>query len=383
LLTEPSFATWATLVAPPSGNLFGEPVASWREQAREELRLPNIPLVVVGHQPEIFHPGILAKFIAGECVAAQVGGALVHLVVDHHLGTSGTIDIPNKKGARLTTSVLQVANLDTTCAMRDQPRVTPVQGTVFTDALANASGENAAMQFANATDSLMSPYVTVAHCIAGTSLLKTSLGNAIVSHMLKDPDACITTYNYAVSQFPNCGIDSLDTNELPLWQMAHNEPFDGNSDDLRPRALLLTLLARLAVGDLFVHGTGGYAYDAVMELWVERWLGVSLCAKVMATADVRLTFDVDTIEDERNRYFDAPKQMVDAIENAPYQSAEKRLHFLALHKYLEQKGHKPDTPGIKKTLKIAHRRDWAFPLYDEFQLMQLKDSFTSCAAPRL
>ncbi len=382
-MTEPEFATWVTLVAPPSGSLLDKPVALWREQAREQLGLPNIPLVVVGHQTEIFHPGILAKFIAGDCVASQVKGALVHLVVDHHVGTSGTIDIPNDEGAHLTTSVLHLADLDPTRAMKDQPRVTPVQGTVFTEALTNAAGQNAAMQFAHATDLLMSPYATASRCIAGTSLLKTSLGNAIIAHMQKDPDTCITAYNYAVSKVAGCGIEPLDSNELPIWQGPHNEPFDGNSDDLRPRALLLTLLARLAIGDLFVHGTGGYAYDAVMELWALRWLGVSPCSKVMATADVRMKINLRTIEEERSHYFAAPKHLLDAIERAPYQSAEKRLHFLALHKYLEQKGCKPDVQALKKALKTANRRDWAFPLYEQRQIMQLKNSIKGCVEPKL
>lgn len=383
MLTVPNFAEWSSLIGAPVGNLFGKPLTFWRKQAREQLGLPPIPLVVVGHQPEFFHAGVLAKFIAGNCVATQVGGALVHLVVDHHFGTSGAIDTPSEEGASLTTSVLQIATLDATCSMKDQPRVTPVQGTVFTDALANARGKNAAMQFANATDVLMSPYATVAHCIAGTSLLKTTLGQALISYMQKDPGACISAYNHAVSQIVDCGIAPLESKELPLWQGVHNEPFAGDSDDLRPRALLLTLLARLVIGDLFVHGTGGYSYDAVMELWAKDWLGVSPCEKVMATADVRLKFNLRTIEEERRLYFNPPKHMLQAIEGAPYQSAEKQLHFLALHKFLEQTGQKPVVQEIKKAWKIANRRDWAFPLYGSSQLMQLKDSITGCVAPRL
>ncbi len=43
---------------------------------------------------------------------------------------------------------------------------------------------------------------------------------------------------------------------------------------IRSRALLTTLWARLALGDLFIHGIGGAKYDEVTNLLMERFFGV-------------------------------------------------------------------------------------------------------------
>lgn len=42
---------------------------------------------------------------------------------------------------------------------------------------------------------------------------------------------------------------------------------------IRPRALITTLWARLALGDLFIHGIGGAKYDRVTDLLIERFFG--------------------------------------------------------------------------------------------------------------
>ena len=57
----------------------------------------HVKIIVVGHQPEFFHPGVLAKFIAGDLVAQKLKGVLVHLVVDHLTGSCNTIEIPERQ----------------------------------------------------------------------------------------------------------------------------------------------------------------------------------------------------------------------------------------------------------------------------------------------
>ena len=43
---------------------------------------------------------------------------------------------------------------------------------------------------------------------------------------------------------------------------------------IRSRALVTTLWARLALGDLFIHGIGGAKYDRVTDLLMERFFGL-------------------------------------------------------------------------------------------------------------
>jgi len=365
LLTEPAISEWSPLVASPTGELFGKTIASWRSSVRIALGLPDKPIIVVGHQPEFFHPGILAKFVSASQLAKQIEGVLVHLVVDHHIGNSGVLDVPDDSGRYLSTKQLVVAKLDSKVAMKDQPRATSSQDNVFSNALVNASGDNAAMQFANATDDLMKPLAQVDHCIAGTSLLQTELAKAILEEMRTSPEPCITAYNNAVASFPECGILPLEYDELPLWIGPTNERLSASFEDLRPRALLLTLLARLVMGDLMVHGTGGFAYDRIMEKWALDWLHVVPCNKTMATTTLTLPLQVQTIEQARREYFSAPKHFLNAINNAPYGSSQRQLQYLAMHKWLEENADKPDIQALKKAQRIATRRDWAFPLYGD------------------
>ena len=44
---------------------------------------------------------------------------------------------------------------------------------------------------------------------------------------------------------------------------------------IRPRALITTLWARLALGDLFIHGIGGAKYDCVTDRLIERFFGLA------------------------------------------------------------------------------------------------------------
>ena len=57
---------------------------------------------------------------------------------------------------------------------------------------------------------------------------------------------------------------------------------------IRPRALTLTLFARLAVGDVFIHGLGGALYDKITDGIFERLFGVRPPEIVLASCTVRL-----------------------------------------------------------------------------------------------
>jgi hypothetical protein len=57
---------------------------------------------------------------------------------------------------------------------------------------------------------------------------------------------------------------------------------------IRPRALTLTLFARLAVGDVFIHGLGGGLYDKITDGIFERLFGVRPPEIVLASCTVRL-----------------------------------------------------------------------------------------------
>lgn len=107
VLTEPAFEEWAglvqensALVATWSFTVGGVPAAALRRQARREsvaeagaysrrmgistAQTPAEPalVVVTGHQPELYHPGVWVKDFLLQRLADDIGAAAIDLVVD-------------------------------------------------------------------------------------------------------------------------------------------------------------------------------------------------------------------------------------------------------------------------------------------------------------
>jgi len=57
---------------------------------------------------------------------------------------------------------------------------------------------------------------------------------------------------------------------------------------IRPKAIALTMFARLCMGDLFIHGVGGASYDRVTDALASEVFGCAPCPYVVATATLYL-----------------------------------------------------------------------------------------------
>jgi hypothetical protein len=60
---------------------------------------------------------------------------------------------------------------------------------------------------------------------------------------------------------------------------------------IRPRALVTTLWARLALGDLFIHGIGGAKYDCVTDRLIERFFGLPAPRFLVVSATLHLPIE--------------------------------------------------------------------------------------------
>jgi len=60
---------------------------------------------------------------------------------------------------------------------------------------------------------------------------------------------------------------------------------------LRPRAILTTLLSRLLVADVFVHGIGGAAYDSITDEIVRRLVGSDPPRHAIVSGTLRLPLE--------------------------------------------------------------------------------------------
>ena len=86
LLFKPEPKKWASLLCEPSGHA---------ARFRKQMGLPTDgPIVMSGHQAEFWHPGIVAKLLAGHAFARSVDASLAWLVVDQDDNDPTKIRVP-------------------------------------------------------------------------------------------------------------------------------------------------------------------------------------------------------------------------------------------------------------------------------------------------
>jgi hypothetical protein len=94
---------------------------------------------------------------------------------------------------------------------------------------------------------------------------------------------------------------------------------------IRSRALITTLWARLALGDLFIHGIGGAKYDWVTDRLIERFFGLRPPSFMVLSATLLLPIeresvtpdDAQAIHQELRHLIYHPEQYLDGVDNGP------------------------------------------------------------------
>ena len=285
--------------------VLGREISAWRREARAELGLPADRFIVMtGHQAGIWHAGIAEKFAVGARMAAERGGVLVHVVVDHDLNDASLVPFPALVGGRLARLSLERSPRGTAGApnaMRKPVRTmrperaheVPAEIEAPLAAIERAiqaerGRENLAMQMAHAANALLAPVARVDHTIAATALAKTAFAQAMREGFAPMREA----YNASIA---GERIAPLTPDEFPFWSLdraacARHALLSGEKPDLvAPRALALTAIARLVLCDVFIHGTGGARYDLAMERWIGAAFGETARAALAPMAGATAT----------------------------------------------------------------------------------------------
>lgn len=428
---------WPVSMRPGSGDVLGgESLDALRTGLKEELDLdPDRPVVVVGHQPVAWHPGILAKFLAADHVARSSGATLVHLVVDGHRGNFGDLAWPaGNEPSALEELHWQVVDADESIPMGWQPAMQPAAAptsppaalssvsrgmSAIEDALRGAADlPSSADQFAAALDRLMDPWVGPRRTIMVSRLLETRFGRSFLGQMQADAQACRAAYDASLPQVEGLGISALagsgDDLELPLWietdtrqvrtaRLGDLPVCEGKR--LLPKALCLTAIARLGLADLFVHGLGGWQYDVAMESWISSWLGLQPSPRVMCTANLRLplfpdnwleTRVTEAIADARRHRHD-PETVepghgpgpgkagaLKEIDSAPRGSRARQVAYEQMHERLAAHSNAGDgqvdmtmQERLQALQSLGSCRTWSFGFYDDDTIASLRDTIAA------
>jgi len=415
----PDHDKWPTIDAAPAPN-------DEQRRARAELGLdPDRPVLASGHQPVIYHPGIVAKLVALDAWTSRAGAQALWVVPDMDAVDPGVVRIPEPSDDDLRAAEFVIGS-----DQREGPAATmpPIERAGDLPAAVRPLGErieayategSRARQFTHAVlDDLCEalglkrPVVVFASDLAATVA-----SGSLIDLVRNDPDGAVRAYNDAIDDNENTGVRPLAIDrrrvELPLWSLApgRRDPVvieRGGAipeGDLAPRGLLMTAIVRRSLCDAFIHGTGGMRYDRVTESWIARWLGAELAPMVGASATLRLDLplppaftDPDRAAWEAHHARHDPEmldehalarrkdELVRAIDEAKERGEDPGALFDRLQGVLgrTRDAHRPELDALRERARWAERfrdaravardRTWGYPLYGLKALVALRDA---------
>jgi hypothetical protein len=386
------------------------------------------PIIMGGHQPELFHPGVWLKNAALDAYARRVGGTAINLVVDTDRCATTSVGVP--VGTPREAHVEEIAFDAPATEMAWEER-----GVVDADCFASF-GDRACRLLAplepNAILRRWWPLVVerageshrlglaiaqARHALEGRFGLETL--ELPVSELVRLPTVMVfmgwllahaaplhEAYNAALAEhrrrhavrgrarpMPDLAVRTDGEAagpwlELPWWLWSRNDtrrrrvfadtstpgtlvlsdmetlrvelPISPDTPPsrwvealsrmeehdlrLRPRAILTTLVARMIVADVFVHGIGGAAYDLITDDIVRRLTGCDPPRHAVVTGTLRLPVD---------RLFPGFATEDPAAELAAVQRGLRDLEFHP-ERHL---GPRDDQPAEVRDL-VDHKRRW-------------------------
>ncbi len=360
--------------------------------ARAELGLPvDKPIVMVGHQAEAWHAGILAKLIAADELAKRNDAALVWLTPDQDANEPTMVAYPacTHEGRLKRREWLVDAGAFVRPGTPTGSRLTIEPGTTPRDARTEWPHEAAkqgldrlhtALSARRGEPSLARQYtgamLDIARDALGIEVDATLMASTMArgaafrmwaDRMHREARGCVLAYNAAAQDNADAGVRSLDMApkwELPLWALTPEKPrrpVFGDAplpEQIAPRALSMTGFARTLLCDAWVMGTGGEAYDAVTHAWLDAWMGkADIGPGVVATATLRLPLRDGPLPDptraagaawrlhharhhpemlDQHDRQQKRDEIVKAITDAPRHSSERRRLFNELRSVLHE-----------------------------------------------
>lgn len=309
------------------------------------------PLIITGHQPELYHPGVWAKNIAIAQLARKLHGSSLNLNVDSDVAKATTLQIPSESAADHRLAVSQATPpLPYEEWQVDEAsfRSVPEQFETLSANWPWKPGLASIWKLANESKSPVLPerWLSARHFweskkgINNAELLMsqwcdTTFFETLLKHFIDHASAFAQIYNDELVKYrhehrirsanhpvANLHVDG-DMVELPFWAWPSGTTQRGrlcvrNNQQkkelvsiiagkehtitqhsglstqafsgwkIRPKALITSMMFRLFVADLFVHGIGGAVYDELTDLIFKRYWKITLPRFAVITATQRL-----------------------------------------------------------------------------------------------
>lgn len=321
-------------------------------------------VILAGHQPELFHPGVWFKNFVLDRLARRHDAAAINLVIDNDVCRSSSVRVPAGSVDDPRSELIAFDAPGVAAPWEERAIVDGDCFRSFADRVARAvhplAAEPLVRELWPHAIAAAERGVTLGAAVAqarhayegqlGLSTLEVPLGAVcggeafawFVAWLLAEAPRVRGVYNAAVQAYraangirsaahpvPDLALDG-EFCEAPLWIWSRDDPrrrrlfvaarpdrlvltdregaqrevaasldapehiaerlshFAAQGIRIRPRALTNTLFARLALGDLFVHGIGGAKYDEVTDRIIADLFDMEPPAYLTATATLRL-----------------------------------------------------------------------------------------------
>lgn len=284
-------------------------------------------IVMAGHQPVVYHPGILEKTKRLRMLADDVGGYALNIAIDTDEGDGGRLLWPLVSGDDVVIKQKSVSGGGG--IYRDQRVVTQHESaTIFSEMIQDLGASGCSSAIAGAEEAarlygaLAGESIVLANALVRMSLGGGGYDEVPLSRLIEAPsirdflDAIIRDgerfarlYNVTLEQyrtehkiknpanpFPNMEIRGEEI-ELPLWEIVGSSRravrvphgrIPSVTHPVAPRGSIVTLLLRGLCCELFIHGLGGGKYDHFVNALAEAYWGAPLPSFVVASATEHL-----------------------------------------------------------------------------------------------
>ena len=302
----------------------------------------SVDVIMTGHQPVIFHPGILYKTVLLSRFVRENNALGILVLIDTVEGDAGRFLVPTVQNGKY---VIEQASVCTESGPMPRQRVAGSRELreTFERVHSDLYRLGFYKEAQQAVDSgkryhlLTGQPIVMANSIVRrayegqATYLEVPLSRLVdlptvrefFRRVLQDAVRFHKIYNQTLdafrrdnniknlaNPFPNLHSDGV-SRELPFWridgQTGLREPLRVKSDDcqwkeydgeITPRGMLITILLRLFASDLFIHGTGGAAYDKCTDTFIKDYFGVTPPAFCVASA-TRYLFAQELARQER------------------------------------------------------------------------------------
>ncbi|MCB1179485.1 MAG: hypothetical protein KDK36_18030 [Leptospiraceae bacterium] len=340
----------------------------------------NEKIFITGHQPELFHPGVLYKDIVLYKLSKKENAIPLHLIIDTDINelfyysakkkvsflelskfeyfqndkkTFAFDNIPGEERS-LIISILEEQNKEIEHFI-PSGRISKIKDIIDT----YISGLKEGKQFYKLNEEIRESFLNEKgleiHSFYFSEFIDSPEYRSFLEHICVNKDEFIRIYNESLEKYrkdhkiKNSAqpLPNLEKDELPFWKLnretgIREKVYNINPNDfIIPRAITLTMFLRLFSCDLFIHGIGGARYEEVSENIIKEFFEFELPPHLIVSATMNLVpkspFNFDIIDEK-----DLQKKIRD-LSHSPEKFLPPENEFVIKKRELQKEFSNPDS----------------------------------------